>query len=287
VLDIEHAATVRLLQNGATVFSALSADQASLRRLITTGETTFATTAANHVALAQAFKVFPTFLNETKATMTRLKSFALDTDPLIKQLQPVAADLGPTLNSVRTLSPDLRHLFVQLGPLITASKAGLPAVRDVLKGATPLLGQLGPFLEQLNPILYWLSLHQQLISDFISQGASGIAAKTSPSSGTGHYLRQFSPLGLETLSLFPTRDNVNRGNTYPPPLWAADPQTLSTGILAAWDCANTGAGGDGTISAAPAAVGGHPACRVAPPLGQLLGESTKMAQITPKAYSSK
>ena len=90
---------------------------------------------------------------------------------------PVAADLKPTLRSVRVLSPDLRRLFVNLGPLITASKTGLPAIRDVLQGATPLLGALGPFLEQLNPILSWLSLHQQLIADFISNGATGIAAR--------------------------------------------------------------------------------------------------------------
>ena len=64
-------------------------------------------------------------------------------------------------------------------------------------GTTPLLASLGPFLEQLNPVLSWLSLHQQLIADFISNGAAGIAAKTTSFSGdgTGHYLRQFQPAG--------------------------------------------------------------------------------------------
>ncbi len=75
--------------------------------------------------------------------MTRLKAFALDTDPLTKQLLPVAADLGPTLLSVQRLSPDLRRLFVNLGPLITVSKTGLPGIRDVLLGAKPLLGVAG------------------------------------------------------------------------------------------------------------------------------------------------
>ncbi len=62
VLDVEHAAVVRLLQNGGTVFAALGENQAALRNLITTGEAVFATTAANDNALAQTFQVFPTFL---------------------------------------------------------------------------------------------------------------------------------------------------------------------------------------------------------------------------------
>src|SRR5205823_4607503 len=208
----------------------LNQNQAALRNLITSADATFATTAANNNALAATFHEFPRFLNETRATMSRVKAFALDTDPLTKQLEPVARDLGPTLHSVRVLSPYLRNLFTNLGPLIDVSKTGLPAIRDVLHGAEPLLGSLGPFLEQLNPILSWLSLHQQLISDFISNGATGIAAKTSslPAGGSGltcpvqggspqpcgHYLRQFGPTGPETLSLYAERAKTNRGDVY-------------------------------------------------------------------------
>jgi hypothetical protein len=288
VLDIEHTATVRLLQQGATVFNAVSADQAALRSLVTTGETTFAATAANNTALADAIQAFPTFLNETKTTMTRLKGFALNTDPLVRALQPVAVDLGPTLHSVRVLSPDLRNLFTNLDPLVTASITGLPAVRDVLHGATPVLGQLGPFLEQLNPILTWLSTHQQLISDFISVGGSALASKTtSPGGGTGHALPQYVMVGPETVSLFPKRDPANRGNTYPGPLWSQGPGNATHGAPASWDCKNTGAPGDGSVAGNPTPLVGFPACWVAPPLGPLVGQSGKMANILPAHYSSK
>jgi phospholipid/cholesterol/gamma-HCH transport system substrate-binding protein len=285
VLDVEHSAVVRLVQNGGTVFSALSQDQSALRNLVTSAGTTFRTTAANNNALAATFKVFPTFLTETKATMTRLKAFSLDTDPLAKALLPVASDLGPTLHSVQVLSPDLRRLFVNLGPLITVSKTGLPGIRDVLLGAKPLLGSLGPFLEQLNPILTWLSLHQQLVSDFISNGAAGLAAKTVSvgGGGVGHYLRQFSPVGPETLSFAPARDANNRGNTYPPPLWLADPNVLRKDNLPSWDCNNTGSGPVSAINA-PAPLG-RPACWVAPPLpGARPGQ---IPHIQPAKYSSK
>jgi phospholipid/cholesterol/gamma-HCH transport system substrate-binding protein len=289
VLDVEHGSVVRLVQNGGTVFAALTQNQAALRNLITTAQTTFATTAANNNALADTFQVFPTFLDETKATMTRLKTFALDTDPLAKALEPVAADLNPTLQSVRTLSPDLRRLFVNLGPLITVSKTGLPAIRDVLIGAKPLLGSIGPFLEELNPILNWLSLHQQLISDFISNGAYSISATTLSvgGGGVGHYLRQFSPVGPETLSFAPNRDANNRGDTYPPPLWLADPKYLQTNNLGSWDCTNTGAGGNGSVAATPSPAPATPeACWVQPKLPGAAAQS-KIPAITRATYSSR
>jgi ABC-type transporter Mla subunit MlaD len=300
VMDVQHTAVVNLVRNGGTVFSSLSANQAALRRLVTTGEQTFRTTADNNKSIVAMFHVFPTFLHETKLTMARLQGFAQDTDPLVKELIPVATNLKPTLTDVRRLAPALRSFFVHLGPLITASKTGMPAIRDVIKGTTPLLASLGPFLEQLNPILTWLSLHQQLMSDFVSNLPSGLAATTtSASGGIGHYLRQFSPTGPETLSFAPTRDQNNRGNTYPPPLWLADPKAFSAGgkypgsfALPSWDCNNTGSPGDGSRPASPPPpIGliqsGQQACWVAPPLGRLIGQSGKFPHVTAAHYSHK
>jgi phospholipid/cholesterol/gamma-HCH transport system substrate-binding protein len=303
VLDVQHAAVVSLVQNGGTVFAALSRDQSALRNLITSAETTFHATASQNNQLAATFQVFPTFLNETKSTMARLQTFALNTDPLVKQLVPVAQDLGPTLQAVQRLSPDLENLFTNLGidrpgrpSLVTVSKTGLPAVQKVLIGAKPLLASLGPFLEQLNPILTWLSLHQQLLSDFISNGAGPLSATTVSfcCNGTGHYLRQFSPIGPETLSLSPTRDPNNRGNTYPQPLWLS--QIFNAGGrfpgdwgLFSWDCKNTG----GEKPSLNVPLLGHQACVVQPPLPGDLGNPSKPAEpgkiphLTPAQYSSK
>jgi phospholipid/cholesterol/gamma-HCH transport system substrate-binding protein len=298
VLAVQHAAVVRLVQNGGTVFAALSKSPSALRNLIITGETTFHTTAVNNTSIINTFHVFPTFLNETKLTMRRLESFSLNTDPLIKELEPVAANLTPTLAAVKTLSPYLRSLFTNLGPLVTVSKTGLPAIRDVLNGTTPLLAQLGPFLEQVNPILSWLSLHQQLISDFISNGAGSLAATTSmaPGSGsTGHYLRQFGPVGPETLSFAANRSSDNRGNTYPPPLWLSDPRIFSAGgnfpgsfAYPSWDCGN--AGGQHGASGSPTQfTQGQQACWQAPPLSQLIGQNnaSRFPHIVPFTYSNK
>jgi hypothetical protein len=261
------------------VFTALGQNQTALRNLITSADTTFRTTAANNAALSDTFHVFPTFLNESKATMSRLQSFALNTDPLIKQLEPVARDLKPTLQSLQTLSPYLQRLFVKLGPLITVSKTGLPAYAQVLKGAIPLVGSLGMVLEQLNPILNWLSLHQQLVSDFISNGAYGLAGTTSAFGGSGvtcggqpcgHYLRQFGPTGAETFGIYQNRDANNRGNTYPPPVWLANPQNLMRGNFPAWDCNNTG--GQHPVQ------GSTEACWVGRPPGSANGQIPHLVQ---------
>jgi len=295
VLDVEHSAVVRLVQNGGTVFAALSQSQSSLRNLITSSDQTFATTAANNNALAATFHVFPTFLNESKLTFAKLKSFSLNTDPVIKELEPVAQALGPTLHSVAVLSPDLLRLFTNLGPLIDVSKTGLPAIRDVIHGTQPLLGALGPFLEQLNPILGWLSLHQQPISDFISQGGAAVGAKgdSTPYGGSGgltcqgvpcgHLLRQYTAVDLAAKQFVSKRGANVRGNAYGAPLWLADPQTFSANgqvgnwALPSWDCNSAGGPRSATATVQ--------ACRVAPPLpGAAPG---KIPRIRPAQYSSK
>jgi virulence factor Mce-like protein len=275
VLDVEHNAVVSLVQNGGTTFNALNRDPAALHNLITAGDTTFGTLARNNNALADVFHVFPTFLAQQRLTMSSLKAFSLNADPVIKELIPVAQQLRPTLKALNQLSPYLRKLFVQLGPLVTASQTGLPATERVLKGLGPntLLDELGPFLEELNPILSWISQHQQLTSDFISAGGVSFFARTLTfgGNGTGHYLRQFGPIGPETLSLAPTRDANNRGNNYPPPLWLPSgnlaAQDFANGNMPSWDCKNTGASGDGSVpSSSSPPPGGTEACWVAPTL---------------------
>ena len=296
VLDVQHAAVVGLVRNGGTTFAALNRDPAALRTLITAGETTFRTTAANNNALADIFHTFPAFLTQQRLTMTALKSFSTNADPVIRELIPVAQQLGPTLGALKTLAPYLHQLFVKLGPLITASQTGLPATQRILQGLGPnkLLDSLGPFLEQLNPILGWLSLHQQLISDFITAGGASLFARTSAfgTQGTGHYLRQFGPAGNETLSLQPTRDPNNRGNTYPTPLWlpAGTPADFTNGNLPAWDCRNTGRKADQGQTSGSTSQTGQPTaeqpCWVQPPLPGAPGRY-KIAQLVPARYSSK
>ena len=190
------------------MFGALNQNQAQLHNLITNSSDVFSATQKEKEALAATFRIFPTFLDESKATFAKLEGFSKNTDPLIRQLQPAIRDLRPTLVNTRALSPDLQHLFRNLDPLITASKTGLPALRDVLDGTGPVLGQLQPFLENLNPILQWLEYNQRLVGDFISNGAGALVDTVpvrDPNIEIGHYLRQFGPSGPETVAIYPNR----------------------------------------------------------------------------------
>jgi virulence factor Mce-like protein len=275
VLDIQHGAVVNLVRNGGTVFGALSQNQAALRNLITSADTVFTTTARNQAQLAATIHVFPTFLDESKLTMAKLQAFSFNADqaccvagqkaPLLKELIPVAQNLKPTAQALQQLSPPLKHLFVNLNPLITVSKAGLPATAEFLKGlgcspqpglkcppnpaTQTLLPALGGFLEQLNPILNWLGEHQQLTSDFISNGGTPMSAATTALGGGGvschgvpcsHYLRQVGLSGPESLAIYQNRDPNNRGNDYSPPLVGAYTNNYIYDGSPAWDCNNTG-----------------------------------------------
>jgi phospholipid/cholesterol/gamma-HCH transport system substrate-binding protein len=241
VLHSQQAALQRLVKNTGVTFAALTENEQQLQNLITSSKRTFDATASRNDALAESIRIFPTFLDESKATVERLEEFSVDTRPLIQDLRPVARELQPTLRDVRALSPDLERFFRDLDPLIDASKKGLPATREVLKAAEPLLAELGPFLGQVNPIFQFLEAHQMQVSDFVSIGAVATAETTvSPSGGVGHYLRQFGPTGVESAAFFKERTATNRGNAYIPPLGAFTQEAGEKMIFPNFDCKPSG-----------------------------------------------
>jgi phospholipid/cholesterol/gamma-HCH transport system substrate-binding protein len=255
VLDSQQGAVTRLVKNTGVTFAALTQNEQQLHNLIVTAGQVFQATASQQDNLAEAIRIFPTFLDESKATLKRLQAFSTNTQPLIHDLIPVAQDLKPTLRNVRLLSPDLRSFFKHLDPLIKASRTGLPAGSEVLRGLKPTLAELTPFLQQMNPILQYLESTQTQVSDFLSNGAYALADTTaSPSGGVGHYLRQLGPVGSESLAIYRQRPSTNRGNTYLPPL-ALFGDLKGTGIFPNSDCKPSGG------QRAPSE--GNPGCRVA------------------------
>jgi virulence factor Mce-like protein len=242
ILDSEAPALQRMIRDTGTVFAAITEDEAALRGLILNSSQVFQATAEQNDKIAETFRTFPTFLDESKATFTRLRTFALETDPLITDLRPVARDLRPTLRDLRGLSPDLKQLFVDLGPLIDVSHVGLPALNETLRGLDPLLEATTPFLEELNPILQWLQLYSSTLTDFLGNAAGGQAAKveTGTDDEVGHYLRQISPNGPQNLGFARERSPDNRGNTYLGPTVFTEQRTANEYIFPNWDCKVTG-----------------------------------------------
>ena len=166
----------------------------------------------------------------------------------------MARDLQPTLRDVHALAPDLRSFFKNLEPLIKASKTGLPAGSEVIRGLEPTLAELTPFLQQINPILQYLESSQFQVTDFLTNGAAALAdTEPSTSGGVGHYLRQFGPLGAESLAIYRERLNTNRGNAYMGPKGLFG-DLEGKGIFPNYDC--KASGGEKTPSE------GDPGCRV-------------------------
>jgi phospholipid/cholesterol/gamma-HCH transport system substrate-binding protein len=241
VLDSQQGALQRLVKNTGVTFAALTENEQQLRTLITSSKKVFDATASRNDALAESVRIFPTFLDESKATLARLQSFSTDTRPLVQDLTPVAQDLKPTLADVHAMAPDLERFFRNLDPLITASKRGLPAARDTLEGLQPVLDRIHPFLGQLNPMLQYLEASQSQVADFISYGAAALSDTTaSPGGGVGHYLRQFGPLGAESAAIYKERLPSNRGETYVNPVHLFGPDAMKFLDAPSSDCSNTG-----------------------------------------------
>ncbi len=278
VLDEEKQALGQLVRDTGVVFGALTQREDQLRTLVTAQDDVFSAIADEREAWAETWRIFPTFLDESKATFTRLSSFSVKAEPVVRDLEPAFRDLRPTLDAVGDLGPDLRQLFVDLDPLLTISRRSLPATAQVLDGLRPLLTELGPFLGQLNPILNWIGVHIYTLSDmFANLGVATQAKVKNPTGdGNGHYLRQFGPLGLEALAVMPTRSASNRGNAYLNPLGvASSPEGAKYKILPAFDCDN--AGGERL----PA--GSTPGCRVQVPY-EYDGAATKYPRLRSRAY---
>jgi virulence factor Mce-like protein len=242
VLDRRREMLAALVNQGGTVFAALTRDENQLRAFIGDTARWFHATASERQALAQSIQIFPTFLRESRLTLARLETFSTNTKPLVDDLGPVARDLGPTLSDLKAASPDLMTAFHALPALTRQSATGLPALSRVLRGLEPVLGATGPFLSQLNPVLMWLEYQQGTVANFLGGPAAALAghASTVVPGSNGHILPQLVVTGSQTF-ITPTRSPDNRGNTYFKPE-SLSPAGYLNGFntLPSWDCANSG-----------------------------------------------
>jgi phospholipid/cholesterol/gamma-HCH transport system substrate-binding protein len=222
VLDTQRVAVKRLVRDGGEVFEALSERRGQLRGLIENSNRVFTTTANRNAELEEIFRIFPTFLRESRTTLTRLDEFAQDTDPLVQQLRPAAQELSPTLISLGELSPELESFFTGLRGTIDAARPGLPAARRLIDDdLRPLLTRADPYFADFNAIFEGLRRYRREFTAAFANLAAATNNGISEGSGTGTIykaLRTEAPLGPETLSSYPRRLNSNRTNPYVKPL---------------------------------------------------------------------
>ncbi len=225
VLSTQEAAVGQLFKNGATTFRALRGREGQLASLIQSSNAVFQTTARRNRDIEALFKAFPTFLDESKLTLNRLKTFSVNTDPLMKQLVPVAEELSPTLIAFGRLAPEAKGFFEGLIPVINRSTTGFPAARRLLRDDfPPLLRALEPFVRNLNPILTGLKLYKREFAAFFANIAAATNAFLPEELGDSeihpHYVRALGPLNPEGIATLENRLKVNRNSAYRPPRWA-------------------------------------------------------------------
>ena len=190
----------------------------------------------------------------------------------MRDLQPVALKLQPTVHDVARLAPDLKRLFLNLDPLITESRRNLPEAAKFLRcaaGSKPcdsydgsgipgVLEALHRYLPELNPILAYLNFQAPQVADFITIGGGTLAGTLRPAPGESprHYLRQYSATNTRGLTIATARQNFERGTAYP----AANAYNRRRlfGIQESSDCSKTG----GQTAEARADL---PPCHVQPP----------------------
>jgi phospholipid/cholesterol/gamma-HCH transport system substrate-binding protein len=221
VLDSQRLATRQFVRNTGEVFEALSERKGQLQGLIRNTEAVFSTTAQRNEDLKATFVALPTFLDESRLTLERLEEFAIDTDPLIQQLRPVAAELTPTLIDLGRLSPELEGFFNGLLPAAKAAKKGFGALQDVLSNQLPpVLRALDPWMAQVIPIIETIYAYRREVTALVANTSAATNAfnrGAETGNQTSRYLRTTAPLNPEALAAYPDRLRTNRTNPYVAP----------------------------------------------------------------------
>jgi ABC-type transporter Mla subunit MlaD len=223
VLDSQRLAVGQLFRNGATTFEALRGREGELASLIQSSNAVFQTTAQRDRDIEALFRAFPTFQDESRLTFNRLKAFAINADPLMRQLVPAAEQLSPTLIAFANLAPEAKGFFEGLSTVVDLAPTGFPAVRKLFRdNFPPLLRAVDPFLRNLNPLLTGLNLYRGEVTAFFGNIAAATNGKLPEFNANGeqtHFLRAMGPLNPESLATFSNRLTSNRNSAYSPPRW--------------------------------------------------------------------
>jgi phospholipid/cholesterol/gamma-HCH transport system substrate-binding protein len=231
VLDSQRLAVRQIFRNGATSLEALRGREGELAGLISNSDAVFRTTAARNRDIEALFRAFPTFEDESRLLLERLKTFSQNTDPVVRQLIPAARQLSPTLIAFSKFAPQAKGFFEGFGPVIDLAPTGFPALRKFFRDEFPtLLRAVDPFLRNLNPILTGLDLYKHELTAAMGNVAAATNARLTVENAQGehiHYLRALGPFAPESLATYPGRLTSNRNNAYPQPLLSKE---LASGL---------------------------------------------------------
>lgn len=218
ILDDHDVAVRRLVRDGGTAVGALSARRGELAGLIEDADRLFALTDRRAADLRASVAALAPFQRRADATVRRITRFRRQADPLVSRLAPVARELSPTVTDLGRLAPDVRALLADVDPLVTASPAGLPALRRTTDALRPALQQIEPLLRETNPAVEFVGRFPGETRSFFTNAAAALQASSVGTDGTRYrYLRLITPINLENLAVQRQRPPSNRPSAYAQP----------------------------------------------------------------------
>jgi virulence factor Mce-like protein len=223
-LHAQSRAVSGTIRGTGEFFDAISERDGQLARLISESNRLFQVTAARNRDFAAIWEELPRFSRESRLTLPRLTRFANNADPVVKQLQPAASEFAYAFKQLDRLSPEFEGFFRGLGPLITKSRRGVPALESFLEDFPPLLADFEPFLRNFNPLLDQLGSNRREITSFfanVTASSTGrnpqLAEFNAPDTDQIHFLRASSSLNPQGLAYYPRALGQTRNNAYMAP----------------------------------------------------------------------
>jgi phospholipid/cholesterol/gamma-HCH transport system substrate-binding protein len=249
ILDDQNEDVTKLVRNTGVVFNAISTRQGQLSGLIRNSNTVFQTTAARDQDLQDWFRIFPTFLTESRVTQQRLGDFSEFATPIVNKLVPVAKQLSPTLKASAELAPASERLYRGLKPVIHKAPKAFPSLRAFLdEDATSLLRRIPDYFAELNPLLQTGSYYRRELAGFLGNAAAATNGKSFASARPDvlgvRYLRAGVTQGPSAFGAMPSRSASNRSNPYVAQGGALD---VGSGGLKAFQTFNCGTGYNATM----------------------------------------
>lgn len=214
----QKRAVAKLVADAGTVFGTIGERDQATRQIITAGDSVLRTTAARQAELRATVRALPPFLAALRGAAAPAARLSETFTPSLRALRPVARTLRPTVDGAARLGTQLSATATQLDPVIGAARQGLPATRQLLRAAGPLLDRVSPLAGDLVPVARFLDAYKV---DFTRSWAY-VANATAPTAASGggrqvHYLRLILPIWNELVAEYAQRAPTNRANPYPAP----------------------------------------------------------------------
>jgi virulence factor Mce-like protein len=181
VLDAQRGAVSRLIRDSGQAFGALGRRRAETRALVRAGAAVLRTTARREEDLASTVRILPTFLGELRATLAVAQDTAVDAEPVVRALRPVAPLVPPILRDTNAVLPGLRGLLRDVDPAVAAARGGLPAAVRTIDAARELTPTLHRVARDLRPVVAYLGLYRtELMTAFANIAAATQATYRQP-----------------------------------------------------------------------------------------------------------